>query len=97
MRPSKKEEDLNATCGDGIGDGWRYRVVAGKTGLEPGEGPRRNDHDLAHEGRIDPLTCGGARRPPSSRSAPSSSRRASCWRRSASVFSTGRRMTPLPA
>jgi hypothetical protein len=51
----RRREDVNATCGDGIGGGWRYRVVAVKTGLDRGEDPRRNDDDLAHEGGIDPL------------------------------------------
>jgi hypothetical protein len=57
------EEELNATCGDGIAGDWCSGVVAGEPGMASGEGPRRDAHDLAYQGRNDPLTCWRVTRP----------------------------------
>jgi hypothetical protein len=46
----------------GIASGCCSAVIAGETGMGPGEGPRRDAHDLAYQGRNHPLTSGGSLR-----------------------------------
>ena len=54
-RCQHSEEELDATCGDGIDGGWCSRVTAGELGSGSGEGPRRDAHDLAHKRRNKPV------------------------------------------